>query len=78
MASATLVISTPGRGNLQLLQVGIALADLVATLSAAKSLWGWIGGLDGIRYIVVHLPRIFGEKQLEGMGVELKINPLRW
>ncbi|KUJ18668.1 uncharacterized protein LY89DRAFT_780695 [Mollisia scopiformis] len=78
MASATLVLNTPKWGNIQQVQVGIAPADLVATLSAAKSAWGWIGGLDGIRHILTHLPRVFGEKQLIKMGVKMKINPLRW
>lgn len=48
---ATLVISTNNEnGTVQQVQVGPA--DIVATVSAGYSLWGWIGGLNGIGSIL--------------------------
>ncbi|KAJ4376241.1 hypothetical protein N0V83_001524 [Neocucurbitaria cava] len=42
----TAVIRASSHGPLQQIQIGAA--DIVATVSAAHSAWGWIGGLTGI------------------------------
>jgi hypothetical protein len=45
----TTVVFQP-HGGLQNLQIGGA--DIVALLGAAHSVWGWIGGLDGVKNIL--------------------------
>ncbi|CAO2650786.1 Nn.00g020780.m01.CDS01 [Neocucurbitaria sp. VM-36] len=46
----TAVIKVSDSGSLQQIQIGAA--DIVATLAAAHSAWGWIGGLTGISSIL--------------------------
>jgi hypothetical protein len=59
----TLVFRAPSGGALQQLQVGAA--DLVATVSAAFSVWGWIDGLTGINSILQLCQDQQERKQLE-------------
>src|SRR5271154_4321868 len=46
----TLVIRTPNGGAIEQVQIGAA--DIVATVSAAYSIFGWIGGLAGVSSIL--------------------------
>ena len=46
----TLVFRGPSEGGLQQVQVGAA--DVVATLNAAQTAWGWVGGLSGIQRLL--------------------------
>lgn len=48
----TLVLETPRHGRLQQVQIGPV--DVVATLAAANSAWGWVGGFTGISHILKH------------------------
>ena len=43
----TLIFKASPQGSLQQVQVGPV--DVVATLAAANSAWGWIGGFAGIK-----------------------------
>ena len=43
---ATLVFRRSGNGSLQQVQVGAA--DIVSTLAAAHTAWGWLGGLNSV------------------------------
>ncbi len=69
----TLVRSTPNHGRLQQAQVGAA--DVVATLSAAHSAWGWIGGLEGVRNILANIRNPLGQKALADFGIHLRLRP---
>ena len=44
---ATLVFRRSGPGSLQQVQIGAA--DIVSTLAAAHTAWGWLGGLVGVQ-----------------------------
>lgn len=46
----TLVYGTPDHGHLQQVQIGPI--DIVSTLAAANTAWGWVGGLTGIARIL--------------------------
>lgn len=71
---ATLVWKLPNRGALDQVQVGAA--DIVATISAANSAWGWIGGLDGIRNVVSNFPRLLGQSNnTKSLCLKLKLQP---
>jgi hypothetical protein len=67
----TYVWQTPR--NEDLIQVQVGAADIVATLAAASTAWGWIGGLDGIKAVFSNFPRIRGMTNLRDLGVELKM-----
>ena len=71
---ATLVWKIRNRGSLEQVQVGAA--DVVATISAANSAWGWIGGLDGIRNVISNFPRLLGQsKSTDSLCLSLKLQP---
>jgi hypothetical protein len=53
----TTLVFQPGSG-LQNVQVGAA--DIVSLLSVARSAWGWIGGLDGVKSILDTTRAVFG------------------
>jgi len=53
----TTLVFQPGNG-LQNVQVGAA--DIVSLLSVARSAWGWIGGLDGVKSILDSTRTVFG------------------
>lgn len=62
---ATLVFKVPGGNSLQQIQVGPA--DIAATLSAAHSAWGWVGGMSGVRDVLSHLRNPFASQTIELM-----------
>lgn len=65
----TLVFSTSS-GPLTKLQVGPA--DIIATISAAKSVGGWLGGLESVRFMLSKCSQfIQGDKTKEGAFEDL-------
>jgi hypothetical protein len=69
----TLVFRTQGPGQLQQVQVGPA--DIIATLSASTSAWGWVGGLAGIRRVLNGIRSPYGCKEIENLGLNLNLLP---
>ena len=70
----TLVFRTSQQGSLQQVQIGPV--DLVATVAAANSAWGWIGGLDGIRNILNYSrPFSRGTEEVSCFG-DPKLSPI--
>ncbi|KAI1391982.1 uncharacterized protein F4822DRAFT_111469 [Hypoxylon trugodes] len=67
----TYVWKAPGDGSLQQVQIGAA--DVIATLSAAATAWGWIGGLDGIKGVLQNFPRLRDATDLKKLGVNLQL-----
>ncbi|KAL9116827.1 MAG: hypothetical protein Q9187_006643 [Circinaria calcarea] len=67
----TLVFRGSAQGSLQQIQIGPI--DLVATISAANSAWGWLGGLSRARKILNY----FGDqvKQDSGVFIKPKLQP---
>lgn len=70
----TLVFRTP-LGSLIQSQVGTA--DIVNLLSAAHSTYGWLGGLDGARFLLSKIPNTFSKriKELQ-LDKNLRLSPL--
>jgi len=70
---ATTVWSTTkgSRGELQ--QVQVNLSEIVATLSAIRSFWGWAGGLDTLKNLATRWPRLFKRQELERLGAKLEL-----
>lgn len=60
-------------------QVSVGLPDILATLSAANSVWGWVNGLDSVKYILsrTEKDKILTPKILDALGVHaLNISPV--
>jgi hypothetical protein len=65
----TLVFRSSNSGNLEQIQVGAA--DIVATLNAAQSAWGWVGGLTGIQRLISGLKETVRQDPFK----TLRLNP---
>ena len=70
---ATFVIKASGSGSLQQIQVGPA--DLVATVTAAHSAWGWIGGITGIQSLLKFCNDSSEQKRLQQLFKEIELAP---
>jgi hypothetical protein len=70
----TLVFKT---GKETLFQVNVGVADVVATLSAANSAYGWVNGLEGTRTILSKIQNAFSNK-IESLQLDknLKLLPV--
>ena len=63
----TLVFNTQKSGSLTQIQVGSA--DVVATVAAANSAWGWMGGLVGVKEILKACRQFStGKKEAKSFG----------
>lgn len=69
----TWVWKVPGQRSLQ--QVRVSAADIVATLSAATTAWGWVGGVDGIKTVLSSNLSLRNKTDLSKIGVNLKLHP---
>lgn len=70
----TLVFNARPDGSLKEVQVGPV--DVVATVAAANSAWGWIGGLAGIKEILnVSRPFSTGQKGATSFG-DPRLSPM--
>ena len=69
----TAVIRINENGTLQALQIGPV--EIIATLTAAKSAWGWIGGLAGINYILKGIRSPFDRDQIAKLGIHMVLLP---
>ena len=54
-------------------QIQVGATDLVATCSAARSAWGWLGGFAGVRHILAHIETPF----LTGKMSDIFRSPMR-
>lgn len=70
---ATFVVKTSGPGSLQQIQLGPA--DLVASIAAAHSAWGWIGGITGIQNLLKISHNPSEEKRLQQLFKEIELAP---
>ena len=66
----TLVFRKLGTGALQQIQVGAS--DIVATLAAAHTAWGWLGGLVGVQRLIATLRNVMKKDPF----ATLKINSI--
>lgn len=60
------------------MQTEVGTIDVVNTFSAARSVYGWMGGVDGLRYLLQRVLNPFGErlKSLE-LDRNLRLMPLQ-
>ncbi len=70
---ATFVVKTSGPGSLEGIQVGPT--DIVATVAAAHSAWGWIGGITGIQNLFQCVQNPSEEKKLQQLYKEIDLPP---
>lgn len=49
----------------QLLSAKVGLDDVVTTYSAAKAVYGWLGGMDGVGLLISKIPSAFSRKPQE-------------
>ena len=70
---ATFVVKTSGLGSLQSIQIGPV--DIVATVAAAHSAWGWIGGMNGIQNLLKISPNPSEEKRLVQLFKDIDLVP---
>lgn len=49
----------------QLLTAKVGLDDIVTTYSAARSVYGWMGGMDGIKFLISKIPSPFQRRLQE-------------
>lgn len=68
---ATLVFRSSTSGSLQQVQVGAA--DIVATLKAAQSAWGWIGGLASIQRLISGLKETIHKDPFKSLRLSPKL-----
>ena len=61
----------------QLTQTQVGTADIINVLSAARSAYGWLGGLDGAKFLLSKIPNAFSQKirrlKLDG---NLRLTPI--
>lgn len=71
----TLVWKTP---NGPLLQTEVGTIDVVNTFTAARSLYGWMGGTDGLRFLLQRILNPFGERlKIVELDRNLRLMPLQ-
>ena len=70
---ATLVFKSSGPGSLQQVQVGAA--DIVSTLAAAHSAWGWLGGLAGVQRFINTLRNVMQQDPFASLRINKILIP---
>lgn len=45
-----------------LIQTEVGTVDVVNTYSAARTVYGWMGGTDGLRFLLERIPNAFGQR----------------
>jgi hypothetical protein len=58
-----------------LLQTQVNRADVIATISAARSAWGWMGGLEGFKDILSHIHGSLAGTNVLKLARNLKLKP---
>jgi hypothetical protein len=62
----------------RLLTTKVGLDDIVTTYNVAKSVYGWMGGTDGIKFLMSKIPSPFQRRLQESqIGRNLKLLPVR-
>ncbi|KAL8949162.1 MAG: hypothetical protein Q9222_004711 [Ikaeria aurantiellina] len=69
----TLVFRKLGAGALQQIQVGAS--DIVATLAAAHTAWGWLGGLVGVQRLLATLRTVMKKDPFAALRIKSIIIP---
>ncbi|MCJ1360727.1 MAG: hypothetical protein MMC33_010736 [Icmadophila ericetorum] len=71
----TLVWKTQGES---LIQFEVDMVDVVNTLSAARSVYGWMGGTEGLRFLLDCLPNSFGHRLKDlKLDQQLRLQPFK-
>ncbi|KAL8757669.1 MAG: hypothetical protein Q9199_002050 [Rusavskia elegans] len=69
----TLVFRKLGAGALQQIQVGAS--DIVATLAAAHTAWGWLGGLAGVQRLMAALSTVMKKDPFAALKIQSMVIP---
>ena len=61
-----------------LIQVEVGTVDVVNTFSAARSVYGWIGGTDGLRYLLDRIRNTFDQRLRDlKLDRQLRLQPFK-
>lgn len=61
-----------------LIQTEVGTIDLVNTLSAARSVYGWLGGTEGLRYVLDRIKNSLGKRLRDlKLDKQLRLQPFR-